>query len=231
MAEQNANVKNGPAIPPGRRADILDNALRQLPSGATAQERQRAIEAVRAAMRDSSDASEPQLVEAVKLAVACVAEDVRRRLGREHWRTHAADLLPWGADDADKREAKDLALERVEELPIETGDSEVEEEIRDALAPLCEEIKTDQRIEQLIEYGRSCVGTVLLRLKLDGTISDEQRWDSDLRGELEETVVEELQGGDYELDGSESEQEVEGMVEGIVADELDLECADDDQEE
>lgn len=228
MTEQNAKGKNGPAIAPGRRADILDNALRHLPAGATAQERQRAIEAVRAAMRDNPDASEPQLVEAAKLAVACVDEVVCRRLRREHWRTHAAYLLPYGAKDEDKRKAAKLALERLEELPIEMGDSEVEEEIRDALRPLCEEIKTGQQIERLNEYGRARVNAVLSDFYHQGLLTYDDWVDSDLRHDLEQAVVD---GLEENLDGSETEQEVKELVEEILADELDLEAVDDDEED
>lgn len=86
MAEESVSEEKILAIPPGRRAAILDNALRCLPAGATAKERQRAIEAGRTAIRDNVGVSEPQLVEAVKLAVACVAEDVCQRQADEQVR-------------------------------------------------------------------------------------------------------------------------------------------------
>ena len=141
MAEENVNEEKAPVIPPTRRADILNNALRCLPIGATANERQRAINAGRAAMGDNQGVNEPQLIEAVKLAVACVSEDARRRLRQDYWRTHASDFLPRGADDEDKREAVKQALTRAEELPIEMNDYKVSEEICDALRRLCKEIE------------------------------------------------------------------------------------------
>ncbi len=232
MAEPTNQEKSGPSIPPSARAAIVNNALRELPAGATAQERHRAVDQARAAIRElDSDASEPQLLEAAKLAIAAVAEDVRRRLRQDYWRTHVADLLPAGADNEDKGKAKDIALETLEELPIAMSDSEVREEIREALDPICEGIKTDQRIDELIEYGRGCVITVLAELHRNDEITHEQWLDFGLQRKLEQRVVAGLDGGDYALEGSESSEDVKEIVEEILAEELDLDLEAPDKDE
>lgn len=233
MAEPNNQEESVPAISPGTRAEIVGNALRQLPAGASAQDRQRAIQGARAAMQELGvDASPSQLIEAANLAVACVADDVRCRLRREHWRDRAPGLLPWGAEDGDKPEAANLAVEALEGLPPDLPDWKVEEKIRRALKPLFEEIEAARRIKDLIEYGRRQVGIFLSKLYHEGVITSDEWLDSGLLRRLERAVTEGLREGcDYELDGSETEEEVADIVEDILVDELDLEVVEDDFDE
>ena len=210
MIKQNAHAKN--AMPAGHRAQIVENALRHLPDQATAQDRKSAIDAARAAIQDSLDASEA--LEGANLAVKCLAEDVRRRLRREHWRAHAPDLLPYGADADEKREAVELALERLEELPPGMSDYEVKEQISGALRSLCEDIEADQKIERLVEHGRKYIDDVLRGLYLKDLLTSEDRNDPDLRNDLEEELAAEM----VDMDGSESHDEIEELVRRVVED-------------
>ncbi|HEX2712781.1 MAG TPA: hypothetical protein VHM88_11230 [Candidatus Acidoferrales bacterium] len=223
MAEESANEGKDQAIPPGRRAAILDNALRSLPSEATANERQRAIEAGRTAMRDNLGVSEPQLVEAVKLAVACVAEDVRRRLRQEHWRMHAPGLLPYDAEDKDKTEAVKLAVEELEHLPLDMSNWQMERQIRDALRPLCEKIE-ERRVAQQKQKQRERAKPVLvifavadareyLRIELDPDDDFDDLWlevEPAVRSALEE-----------KLSGDEPQEKANRIAREVVDDWLD----------
>lgn len=209
-------------VPLNTQRVIIDEALRQLPAAASAQEKQRAVQVARAAVRENEGATKPELIDAVSLAVACVAEDVRRRLRREDWRNRAPELLPSDADDGDKRAARKTALELLDDIPLEASDSQVQREILEALQPLCDEIENSQRIDGLIAYGRTCVSRALFDLYSDDSIAREDWLDVELREELQETVTEELsQGGANELDGSETREEVKKLVEQIVSEQFD----------
>jgi hypothetical protein len=216
--------KNGTTfvVPLNIQRMIIDEAVRQLPAGASAQEKQRAVRVARTAVRESEGATKPELIDTVNLAVACVAEDVRRRLRREGWRNRAPQMLPWGADDDDKRAARKTALEILNDIPLAASDSQVQSEIREALQPLCEGIENSQRIDGLIAYGLTCVSGALSDLYSDDSITCEDWLDVELRDELQETVTEELsQGGADELDGSETREEVKEIVEQIVSEQFD----------
>jgi hypothetical protein len=91
------------------------------------------------------------------------------------------------------------------------------------LAPLSKRITNDRRIDELIKYGRGRVANILSELFHEGAIEREEWLDVDLRHDLEQAIVE-------ELDGSETEQGVEQLVESIVEAELDLEVVDDDDD-
>jgi len=230
MAEESVNEEKDRAIPPGRRAAILDNALRSLPAEATANERQRAIEVGRTAMRDNLGVSEPQLVEAVKLAVACVAEDVRRRLRREYWRMHAPGLLPYGADHEAKTEAVKLALEQLEHLPLDMFNWQVEKEIRDVLRPLCEEIE-ERRVAQQEREQRERKKSTLITLAEAHALNYFHKQYNDGEVELEPgedlyAVRRELEGAvrhalEEELTGDESQEQANRISREVVDDWLD----------
>jgi hypothetical protein len=233
VAEPDNEERSMPAISPSTRAEIVGNALRQLPAGATAQDKQRAIQGARTAMQELGvEASPSQLIEAANLAVACVADDVRCRLRREHWRERAPGLLPWGAEDEDKREAANLAVDALKGLPPDLPDWKVEQEIRRVLKPLFHQIEAAGRVKDLIEYGRRHVGIFLSKLYHEGVITGDEWLDPGLRRHLERTVAEELREGcDYGLDGPETEEQVADMVESMMVDELDLEVVTDDSDE
>lgn len=210
------------AVPLSAQRSIVDEAVRQLPAGASAQEKQQAVQVARAAVRENEGATKPEIIDAVNLAVACVAEDARRRLRREDWRNRALKLLPYGADDDDKSAARKTALELLEHIPLNASDSDVQAEIVEELKPLCNAIENGQRVASLIEYGKTCVAGALFDLYIDDCINREDWLDFELRAELQETVSEELsQGGADELDGSETRQEVKELVKQIVSEQFD----------
>lgn len=81
-------------VPLNTQRMIIDEAVRQLPARASAQEKQRAVHVARAAVSENQGATKPELIDTVSLAVTCVAEDVLRRLRRQDWRNRAPELLP-----------------------------------------------------------------------------------------------------------------------------------------
>ncbi|MDA2914517.1 hypothetical protein MYX77_11300, partial [Acidobacteriia bacterium AH_259_A11_L15] len=114
------------------------------------------------------------------------------------------------------------------DLPANLSEYQVEAEIKEALKPLTRKIEARNRRRQLAEHGRQHVATVLHDLYREGQISREDWLDSDLTKDLEEAVTEALA---EELTGSESTAEVEELVADVLADELDLEPAEDGDEE
>ena len=129
-------------------------------------------------------------------------------------------MLPFSADDEDKAEAIREAHHVLKTLPDDVTDCQIEQTISKVREPLCDDIRRDRRIEELIAYGRAQATLVLARLFRQEAIDREDFLGSHLRRELQELVSQALE---EELDGSESWPEVDELVESIIADELELE--------
>ena len=212
----------------GRRA-IIDHALEQMPAAASRDERSRAIEAAREALEKlAPDASELKQIQAAKEAVGALADAHRRRLRREEWLPLLSLYLPGGTQPGDKSEAVEAVSDLLEKLPLGLSYWEIAPRIRERLAPVCQRIERRRKCKELIEHGRRYVGTVLLDLQTEGVITVEEWLDSDLRRDLEEAVAETL---GKELRGTESCEDVEDIVVGVVENELDLEVVEDEDED
>ena len=217
-----------PLVTASARHRILEEAISKLPSAATVEERDRAIAKVRAALRELGPAAtENELLRAAAREVQHVANVCLRRRRCDEWLCRVPSLLPFGASEEDGCEAAELVSEVLQDLPLELPHWQVHEEILKGLAPLSKRITNDRRIDELIKYGCGRVANILWELFYEGAIEREEWLDLDVRHDLEQAIVAELH---EELDGSETEQDVEQLVESIVEAELDLEVIDDDDD-
>lgn len=217
-----------PLLAASARRRILEEAISKLPNAATVEETDRAIARVRVELGAlGPDTAEDEVLRAALRAVRPVVNECVRRVRCGEWLGRAHSLLPFGADEKDESEAVELASEALQDLPLELPGWQVHEKILKALAPLSKRIKRNRRIRELITHGRGRVAIFLWELFREGAIERKEYLDLDLRHDLEQAIVEELED---ELDGSETERDVEQLVESIVEDELDLEVVDDDDD-
>lgn len=201
--------------------EIIEHALSQLPDQASHEDRVRAIEKAREALEAlTPDCTEVEELEAARKAVAAVAEECQRRLRSERFVPLASASLPFPRLDKDEREAGEIVSELLEELPASLSHYQVETRIDTALKPLIRKIERRNRRRELVEHGRRHVPTVLSKLFGDGAITLDERFDAELRQDLEQAVTDGLK---EELTGSETTWEVEEIVASVVDEELDLE--------
>jgi len=201
--------------------ELIDQALRRLPSDAAREEHRRAMEAARAACGDC----EPNAGEAEKLAAAVeavneVACQVRRRQRLDKWLNQVTWLLPSGAwaTDCDKDQARAIMTKTLDPLPTDVSDWEIRETLKRALAPLGSEIKTRNRLAKLAEPGVAEVSIYLHELRHNDDISQEDYSEllSDLDN-LKQLVREELE---EKLTGDEDADEVRDLARDIVDDDI-----------
>ena len=153
--------------------------------------------------------------------------EVQRRVRFERFGTYPSFYLPSPCLEEDREEAREIIRKVIEAEPADLSDFELESHVRSRLKPLARKVEARNRRGQLIEHGRQHVWRVLDELYREEAITREERYDLELRKGLEEAVTDELED---ELTGSETDDEVDETVEAIVAEELDLEPEEDEQE-
>jgi hypothetical protein len=131
--EDYAEKKRWTMVNPSRRREIIENALRHLPSGISAEERLQAQKLSRdAVLVCGPEANELEIMRAANDAMVGPAIRCARRLRKEKWLRWLSNrlVLPLAATEDDEAEAKEIVCEVLDELPVELSDYEVESRIR-----------------------------------------------------------------------------------------------------
>jgi excisionase family DNA binding protein len=140
--------------------------------------------------------------------------------------------LPWGAKQDERIKAETLIRKALKTLPLTANEAECRDLARDSISDLRAAIDLRKATEerrlrqvQLTNYGVARVGWYLLTLHNRGELDDAEYLDWELRRNLETAVREELT---EELQGNETEQDIEERAREIVDDELGFEIVEDD---